>query len=257
MLALNVSFRAGGALETVQAIFRRAEDVRPVLRRWGGWLRKDAKEHFEQQPGWEPLAESTRERLEHTRMGAVTTQGKLRASYVRKSESAFLAQLKGGKVNSGVKLAELRRLARGGSTSFSLQDGTRRYSKGLERARVLLAKAEEQKRLAARQREEDRLDGEQRVGGYQKVDVGGKAANKRAIESHQLLGKLRTAIRAKAEETRVVVENAIPWSRIHNEGGTAGRGARIPARVFLEITQRAAAELAQIAIEHFMGKERR
>lgn len=239
MLGLNVTFRAGGALETVQAIFRRAEDVRPVLRRWGGWLRADAKKHFEEQPGWEPLAESTRERLEHTRMGAVTTQGKLRASYVRKSESAFLAQLKGGKVNSGVKLAELRRLARGGSTRHSLQDGTRRYSKALERARVLLAKAEAQKAAG------------------KAVNVGGKTADKRAIESHQLLGKLRTAIRAKAEETRVVVENAIPWSRIHNEGGTAGRGARIPARVFLEITQRAAAELAQIALDHFMGRERR
>lgn len=238
MLALNVSFRAGGALETVQAIFRRAEDVRPVLRRWGGWLRSDAKKHFEEQPGWEPLAESTRERLEQTRMGAVTTQGKLRASYVRRTESQLLGQLKTGKVNSGVKLAELRRLARGGSTAHSLQDGTRRYSKALERARVLLAKAEAQKAAG------------------KAVNVGGKTADKRAIESHQLLGKLRTAIRAKAEETRVVVENAIPWSRIHNEGGTAGRGARIPARVFLEITQRAAAELAQIALEHFMGKER-
>lgn len=239
MLGLNVTFRAGGALETVQAIFRRAEDVRPVLRRWGGWLRSDAKAHFEQQPGWEPLAESTRQRLETTRMGAVTTQGKLRASYVRRTESQLLGQLKSGKVNSGVKLAELRRLARGGSTAHSLQDGTRRYSKALERARVLLAKAEEQKAAG------------------KAVNVGGKTADKRVIESHQLLGRLRTAIRAKAEETRVVVENAIPWSRIHNEGGTAGRGARIPARVFLEITQRAAAELAQIALEHFMGKERK
>ena len=248
MLGLNVAFRAGGALETVQAIFRRAEDVKPVLRRWGGWLRADAKEHFEQQPGWEPLAESTRERLEHTRTSAVTVQGKLRASYVKRSESAFLGQLRAGKVNSGVKLAELRRLARGGSTRHSLQDGTRRYSKALERARQLMDKA---------QGPTPKKHGDKR-GEFLRA-LGGKTANRRAIESHQLLGRLRTAFRAAVQEASVVVENAVPWSRIHNEGGTTGRGGRtrIKARVFLEITARAAAELANIALEHFLGKERK
>jgi phage gpG-like protein len=55
----------------------------------------------------------------------------------------------------------------------------------------------------------------------------------------------------------VVVESRVPWSGIHNRGGAAGRGAQIPPRPFLEVTQDGARALAAIALEHFLGREHR
>ena len=41
---------------------------------------------------------------------------------------------------------------------------------------------------------------------------------------------------------------------LHNLGGTAGHGARIPQRTYLEITAQGETTLALIAINHLMGK---
>lgn len=228
-LRLNVSFKADGAIRTFDIIARNARDVAPMLRRWGGWLRADAKKHFEEQPGWAPLAQSTQERLKATRTSKITAAGQVRKSYLRRSEAGFRAAAKRGIINSGTQIAELRRLAAGGSTRYSLQAGQRRQSKALESLRRGLEKA--------------RTTGK-RVGG-----------DKRASENHRLLGKLGGSIVATIEGVKVRVESRVPWSGVHNEGGTAGKGARIPARVFLEITPEAAQALADIALDHFMKGE--
>lgn len=228
-MRLNVQFRAADALRTVEIVFRQAKDVQPVLRRWGGWLRKDAQRHFEEQPGWPGLADSTRARLEQTRTSAITARGTVRRSYEKRAAVQLAAQLRKGVVNADTKLAELRRLARGGSTRYTLQSGTRRYDRAIDRLRSQLDKAR-----AGR-----------RVGG-----------DRRASERHALLGRLRGSITAVVRGAAVVVESRVPWSKIHNQGGTAGHGSRIPARTFLEITQEAARALADIALEHFLGKDR-
>ena len=116
-----------------------------------------------------------------------------------------------------------------GSTSYSLQAGQRRQGAAVDRLRRQLAKAQTTGK---------------RVGG-----------DKRAIEKHGLLGKLASSIGAKAQGLRVVVESAVAWSRVHNEGGTVGHAAAVPERRFLEITQEAVQALAQIALDHLLGKK--
>lgn len=53
-----------------------------------------------------------------------------------------------------------------------------------------------------------------------------------------ILGRLPTAVSYKASATSVTAESRVAWSAIHEEGGVAGHGARIPARTFLWISDK-------------------
>jgi phage gpG-like protein len=52
----------------------------------------------------------------------------------------------------------------------------------------------------------------------------------------KLLGKLPTAVIVTARNGIVRAESRAKWAAIHQDGGTAGRGARIPRREFLWIS---------------------
>ncbi len=52
--------------------------------------------------------------------------------------------------------------------------------------------------------------------------------------ARRLLGKIPQSIVSKIEKGLLTIESKIPWAGIHNEGGTAGNDAEIPARTFLE-----------------------
>lgn len=53
-----------------------------------------------------------------------------------------------------------------------------------------------------------------------------------------LLGKLPTAVSYKATAHGVTGESKVKWSAVHQEGGSAGHGAKIPARPFLWISDK-------------------
>lgn len=70
------------------------------------------------------------------------------------------------------------------------------------------------------------------------------------IASHKklprkLLGRLPTAVSYKATGYSVTAESLVKWSLAHQEGGTVGRGARLPARPFLWISDK----LLEVAAE--------
>lgn len=52
----------------------------------------------------------------------------------------------------------------------------------------------------------------------------------------RLLGRLPTAVSYRVTANAVIAESRIGFSEIHQDGGTAGKGARIPARPFLWIS---------------------
>jgi phage gpG-like protein len=64
----------------------------------------------------------------------------------------------------------------------------------------------------------------------------GSGKNKRP---RKLLGRLPGAISGKSTRSGVVLTSRAAWSGIHKSGGTAGYGARIPARDFLWVSARA------------------
>jgi len=87
-----------------------------------------------------------------------------------------------------------------------------------------------------------------------KLDGGGEVnIGKRKIERTKLLGKLANAFTARLQTAAVVVENAVKWSRVHNEGGRVGNGATVPERRFLGISDEARRELADIALRWIVG----
>lgn len=54
----------------------------------------------------------------------------------------------------------------------------------------------------------------------------------------RLLGRLPGILDVRARSTSLSAESKAKWSGIHQDGGTAGRGARIPPRPFLWISDR-------------------
>jgi phage gpG-like protein len=59
-----------------------------------------------------------------------------------------------------------------------------------------------------------------------------RGAGKRK-RARKLLGRLPSALTSKSTRTGVSVFSRAKWSAVHQEGGKAGNGARIPARPFL------------------------
>src|SRR5690606_27038072 len=49
----------------------------------------------------------------------------------------------------------------------------------------------------------------------------------------RVLGRLPPAVQYSAQPDGVTARSRVRWSAIHQDGGTAGKGARIPARPFL------------------------
>ncbi|MCA9678831.1 MAG: phage virion morphogenesis protein [Myxococcales bacterium] len=77
--------------------------------------------------------------------------------------------------------------------------------------------------------------------------------SKRIRGRRKLLGKLPGAIKVYADARKVVARSHVAWSGIHQDGGVAGRGARIPARPFLWLSDEMVATAAAILEAHVHG----
>lgn len=79
-------------------------------------------------------------------------------------------------------------------------------------------------------------------GRWQKRAVSTLASFKRGKSGRRLtkrpLGKLVQAVTYKASRFGVIAESRVPWSGVHQWGGTVGRGSVIPARPFLWISEK-------------------
>jgi phage gpG-like protein len=64
-----------------------------------------------------------------------------------------------------------------------------------------------------------------------------KKGTKRTRRLTSMLGKMATAFSWKLEGTFLRVYSKIPWAGVHQRGGTAGHGARIPQREFLWMSE--------------------
>ena len=61
----------------------------------------------------------------------------------------------------------------------------------------------------------------------------GRGKRRARIRRRRLLGRLSSAINIYVRRSALVVQSKVRWSNVHQQGGTAGRGARIPERRFL------------------------
>lgn len=223
---IDYKLDAKKTLRAFAGIEKRAGDTAGILRRWLGYMRHKAKERFADVGP--PLAASTQRKYEQTRKSSVTVAGNLRRSYVKNLgktiERRHFDKDSRQVTERGKELiAELRRLAGGGDPS---QSGLSAEDKTIEALRKKLQRAQTKRR------------------------VGG---DRRKIERHKILGRLRTSLEGKLLSLSAKLRNRVPWSRAHNEGATVGHGASLPARTTLQILAEDVTELAKIEIEHLLG----
>lgn len=81
-----------------------------------------------------------------------------------------------------------------------------------------------------------------------------KRAGGRRRMSRRILGRLPGAVKIEAGRNRIVARSKSRWSGVHQDGGTAGRGARIPARPFLWVSDALEAALRFIFERHILGR---
>ena len=190
--------------------------VPAIMKRWGKYMRATARDRIRGGEGMAPLAASTQKKYELTRTSKVTTKGKIRVSYAKQLASYF----KGAKKQAD--LDELNALRAGKSATTAAVTGA--SSKAITRLRKQLARYQTTGK---------------RVGG-----------NRRKIQKHKLLGKLAQAFTFDLFDGRkVVISNYVPWSGVHNLGGSVGNGATLPARKFLYFSPGNESRLAEIAAE--------
>lgn len=86
-----------------------------------------------------------------------------------------------------------------------------------------------------------------------RLKAGGKRrpGSKSRPTARGILGRLPKAIRVRPSRSEVSVESTVAWSGVHQHGGKAGKGAKIPARPYLWMSEdfrnRAASELIKHA----------
>ncbi len=87
--------------------------------------------------------------------------------------------------------------------------------------------------------------------GRQQGPVHRKIARRR---SRKLLGKLPSAVTFRARGGSILAVSKVPWSEVMNTGGTVGRGAVLPKREFLFVSD-AFAQLAAGRMAEYVVKE--
>ena len=207
----------------------RVSDIKEPLSETGQEIRQDSRETFAEERSrtgapWDPLAGSTKRRLEQSTAGPVTIRGTVRKKYVRQVESYLSRQHKAGKFNS-LAAKEFYRLARGGSADDAVHESVRGSFKRLRRE---LSKTSEQRR-----------------------------AGKRQAGKHKLLGKIYSMIRLKVSKTglKVGILKDSPLA-IHNEGGRAGKGSKLPARTFIELLASDVERLAERLVDWIVADDK-
>lgn len=72
--------------------------------------------------------------------------------------------------------------------------------------------------------------------------------------SKKLLGKLSTAFTVSFDRRELRAESKVPWSGVHQEGATVGRGSKIPARVHHWMSNEFLAIAEKQITDHVFGK---
>lgn len=118
------------------------------------------------------------------------------------------------------------------------------------------------RRAGKRLRREIFISGSRKEGPEGKWDPLSKATLKRRREKRKrgqkpavaILGKLRRAISIEYDNGAIRAVSKIPWSGVHQEGGTVGRGSVIPARPHVYANDAFMDYLVEEIVKHIVEK---
>ena len=192
-------------------------DPTPALKKSAGYMMNQIKAVFsEEGPGWEPREAST--------MKAVAERIKARGQQTLRS-----------KLKREVRRAESR-----------LELGTGK-EKTLKRRKLILK--EYNKLLKTGALKWSRLNEKQKESLHARLS---RSLEKSEQKGAKILGRLATSIFPTVTPTSLTLTSRPEWSSIHNEGGTAGHGAKIPKRTFLEWTPERLQKISKILAYGFV-----
>lgn len=233
---LTLRYDDGGVQRSIDLAIDSLRDVKPIMLRFLKYLRPEIDRVFQAQgPGWAPLAQST----EEARAAALPELKKKIREGAIEGLSRKLTKEQGRAETSLTKSV----VAPIGSKVRNLLD---RRVRTLERHKA--------RRSAFEGIRSGRAEQAGKIGErFARAVARGEHKIER-LEAGELLGAVANSIRADVTARGIEVYSTIPWAGIHNEGGTAGHGAKIPARAFLEWTPVRLEKLAEIAAEFVREK---
>lgn len=211
---MDASFDFSPMLRAFRAADANGIDLAPVLKKIGREWNDEAKGTI-REGNFTPLAESTQEHRRHTGTSKITKHGHVRKSYERQLE----AEAK--RMRGLIRWSQRRYLGLGKLVGIpaSAQARIERWQKRLAALNKQIEKSQEQ--------------------WYEERKTGKSQAEQQA--ERPILGRIPSAqtyaVKTKGYDFTLIVANRIAWSGAHNDGATVGRGAHLPQRQWLFLTQ--------------------
>lgn len=235
---ITLRYYDGGVQRSLDLMIDHAKDLKPIFKIYTPWLRRDIQENWPDSP---PLAPSTLAARERNK-GAV-------AEKIRAGTMGSL----GRRLGEGQKKVKLRLEKRSAAADA--------YEVGSKGARLRQSAERAYARTEKLRAEYERI----KEGGYYPIrkDVK-KLAERigrrheqadekiRRYESGEALGRIMNSFSVKIESSYMEMYSQVKWAGIHNEGGTAGHGASIPARPFLYWNAPRIQKLSEITQEYLL-----
>lgn len=224
---ITIQVDIGGAMQMVETGIESVSDLGPIFKRYIPWLRKDIDKVFEQQgPGWKALDEDT--------MAVRQSKMETLAAKIRGGASGTLRR----KLVSEERRIQKRVQKR--SASLDLNEFGSNSRKLYDRAQRSLFKKQTQivelDRIASGGDRSKVLKGADKVVERLGRREGRAEQKIEKLERGELLGQIANSIAYEVTGGNLDVFSRIPWAGVHNKGGTAGHGARMPERTFLKWT---------------------
>lgn len=213
-MRLTLAINTTAGRRRLETVVERLQDLTPILRRFGAYLRAKAKLRFTSEgPGWPALSQPTGHGLIQRFTGRITRLGSLRETTAHKRLRAQLQR-------------DVRKDTLDARVLGAFERATR--SKGGGRLGELVRASVRDEKLKGRLlRVAKDLD---------RAHAGKARTGQRAIaRHHHLLGRLASTIRATVKKKELLVMSIVDWAGVHNVGGSVGHGAHVPARTFLEL----------------------
>lgn len=237
---LRVRLDASGVERRFELLAESARQLDKPLKAFDRYLRARVKSRFERSgPNWDELAESTLERREQAALSALARRLSFEHGRAQKRYQSRYGALDdlgvAGDARLEKKRATLRRaLARRAMTAAEFERARRRAENvsaaALERADAFTAPQAERQARSLRER----------------------ALRAQARAGDKLLGRIAASFESVVRDGNLTLRSKVPWAGVHNEGGSVGHGATVPARPFLFLEERDVDVLVEILRDHML-----
>ncbi len=242
---ITIQFDDGGTQRSLDILADSFSELRPVFGPFTKWMRGEVDQVFASggDGQWPERSQEGQQRAD--------AQKSARVEKIERNQYNSLR----GALRSERRRAE-RRYSKSQTVAGELFGGraetqlTKKRRQAVERYEALQAELERYVAGGAKSDDKRYKKLYERVGRREE-----RAAKKiEAVQGGQLLGQVANSLSVKFDKSNWEMFSRITWAGVHNEGGVAGHGARIPARTFLEWTPARLEKFVEMANDYLIRK---